>query len=289
MRKKRLNIFFLLIVFFSLQNYGMAEKNFMWKVESDNSTVYLLGSIHVAKASLYPLSETIEKAFSSSDYLVVEVNEENVNPLKMLQMASYTDSNTLEKNISKGAYDKLVSYFEKHNFPKEKYNKFKPWFALMTILGLELITNGYDPEMGIDSHFMNEAKEADKPVLELESFDAQMEMLEKGVTKFSEAFISLSLGDYEKTAEEVDKMFDLWKKGDAVEMEKSFNADTVAGHSEAMKFLLDERNYKMADKVREYLKSGKTHFVVVGSAHLVGSVGLVNLLNEDKKYKIKQM
>lgn len=289
MRKTKLNIVFLLIAFLALQNSGRAEKNFLWKVESSNSTVYLLGSIHVAKASLYPLSETIEKAYSASDYLVVEVNQENINPMKMLQMASYTDSNTLEMNVSKDAYDKLASYFEKHQFPKEKYNKFKPWFALMTLLGLELVSNGYNPEMGIDSHFMSQAKEAGKPILELESFDSQMEMLETGVTKFSEAFINLSLGDYEKTAEEVDKMFDLWKKGDAEGLEKSLSADTVAGHSEAMKFLLDNRNYKMADKVREYLKSGKTHFVVVGSAHLVGPIGIINLLNEEKNYKIKQM
>jgi len=36
-----------------LEVYQGPKKNFLWKVDSDNSTVYILGSIHVARDDLY--------------------------------------------------------------------------------------------------------------------------------------------------------------------------------------------------------------------------------------------
>ena len=39
---------------------------FLWKVDSENSTAYILGSIHLANEGLYPLSPTIENAFEEA-------------------------------------------------------------------------------------------------------------------------------------------------------------------------------------------------------------------------------
>ncbi|MFQ5733566.1 MAG: TraB/GumN family protein, partial [Planctomycetaceae bacterium] len=44
-----------------------AKKHFLWKVESDKGTVYLLGSVHAAKKELYPLDKVIRTAFDDSD------------------------------------------------------------------------------------------------------------------------------------------------------------------------------------------------------------------------------
>ena len=42
------------------------QKSFLWKVQSDRSTVYLLGSIHFLKENVYPLNQTIENAYESA-------------------------------------------------------------------------------------------------------------------------------------------------------------------------------------------------------------------------------
>ena len=44
--------------------------------------------------------------------------------------------------------------------------------------------------------------------------------------------------------------------------------------------LVDERNVTMAKKVDAYLKTQDTYFIVVGSAHLVGENGILNLLKK---------
>src|SRR2546428_13886065 len=57
-----------------------SKKVFLWNVQSPKATAYLLGSVHAARSSLYPLDERIEKAFVASDTLVVEVNTVQTSP-----------------------------------------------------------------------------------------------------------------------------------------------------------------------------------------------------------------
>ena len=57
------------------------KKAFIWQISSDTSTIYLMGSIHVASSAIYPLDEVIENAFQIADSLVVEIDISNINPL----------------------------------------------------------------------------------------------------------------------------------------------------------------------------------------------------------------
>jgi len=57
---------------FAVYESGRDSKGAFWKVTDEDSTVYLLGSIHLADPTLYPLSKDILKAYEQSDYLVVE-------------------------------------------------------------------------------------------------------------------------------------------------------------------------------------------------------------------------
>ncbi len=267
-----------------------AEKHFLWKVKSGKATVYMLGSIHLMKENIYPLDDAIENAYKSSDNLVVEVNMENINPFSMLKKAMYQDSNTLEMNVSKEVFARISASFDKNKVKKELYNKYRPWFAVINLLGLELMGNGYSAEFGIDKYFMDNAKKEKKNILELESFDQQIDMLENGVQKYEKSFIDFSMMDYEQSSEQVDKMVELWKKGDGPGFEKvAFEeAESKPEFDGIMKIMIDNRNFKMADKIKEYLKTDQTYFVVVGSGHIIGKNGLIKLL-EKENFTVEQM
>ena len=265
-------------------------KNFLWKVSSEKTTVYLLGSIHLMKEDVYPLPEVIENAYKSSDNLVVEVNVENVNPLKMLGKAMFTDSNNLEGSVSPEVYKKLSQSFEEHNVKKEVFNRYKPWFAVINLLGLELMSKGFSGDIGIDKHFIDEAKKVSKKILELESFEQQIELFENGMKNYESNFIDFSLSDFEQTSEQVDTLVEFWKKGDAEGFEKAAFEETSKRpeFDNIMKIMVDERNFKMADKIIGYLNTNEKYFIVVGGGHIVGRYGLLNLL-KNNGFKIEQM
>ena len=54
------------------------------------------------------------------------------------------------------------------------------------------------------------------------------------------------------------------------------------------KKLIDERNVGMAKAAEEYIESGDTVFFAVGSGHMLGDAGIVNLLKNDG-YKVERI
>ena len=81
-----------------------------------------------------------------------------------------------------------------------------------------------------------------------------------------------------------------WSLGDIAAMEElTFRG--LAEHPEMLPIyekLLYERNITMASKIEGFLKEGGTRFVVIGSGHLLGSKGILKLL-ERKGYIAEQL
>jgi len=67
-------LFLLLLLSTSSFAASNADKPFLWRVTSQNATVYLLGSLHAATIDMYPLPDALYTAFDKSNYLVVEID-----------------------------------------------------------------------------------------------------------------------------------------------------------------------------------------------------------------------
>ena len=292
MKKFRFYIIYLLLslllVHCSTVNSTKTNKHFIWKISSGRSTVYLLGSIHLAKESLYPLDPVIESAFSESKNLVVELNIDKVDPKDLMKKVLYQDGNTLEANVTKEVYAKLKSMFGKNGVPELIYAKAHPWFATVMLVNLELKSKGYDEKNGIDQHFINKADE--KRILELETVEEQLSVFSE-FDNYSTEFIEYSLNDLNNTSEQVDELYDAWKSGNTKHFEQLI--DITTDENPKLRIILDklikERNIKMADKITSYLESGDKYFVVVGAGHIIGETGILNLLKNKNKFKIEQL
>ncbi|MCK5639879.1 MAG: TraB/GumN family protein, partial [Gammaproteobacteria bacterium] len=59
------------------------EKCFLWEIQSKNSTVYLLGSLHMLRPEMYPLNACMEQAYEQAHVIAVEVNILTVKPQEM--------------------------------------------------------------------------------------------------------------------------------------------------------------------------------------------------------------
>jgi uncharacterized protein len=267
------------------------KRLFMWRVKSTNSTVYLLGSIHVAKPKMYPLDARIEKAFSNSDVLVVEADASPDKALglamQMMTRASYPPGDSLDKHISKEMLETIQARMATNGIPPAMVQGLKPWFLAMTLTLSELSDLGIDPQLGIDLHFLQEAK--GKPIVELEGADAQLALLDGFTDKEQEEFLKYTLKDNENIAKSVDDIISAWSEGDVKKLDDLI-MQSVKDSPEMLELyakLFDDRNKKMAAKIEDMLKTGKTYFVVVGAGHLVGKNGLLQLLG--KNHPVEQM
>ena len=268
---------------------------FMWKVTSDSGgEAYLLGSVHMMKKDIYPLPKEMEDAFARSKFLVLEADESKLDQAKMQKMVMekgmYAGDDTLAKHLSQPTQDALKAYLDKSGVPAAMVEKTKPWMASFALSIGAMMNMGFDPEQGIDKHFLKEAKSADKEVLELESADFQLALISSFSDDLQEKFLASTLLDMESMPEDIGKMMAAWSKGDAPGLDAIFSHNLVK-HPElksVMEKLVDERNVGMAAKVEDYLKSKDIHFVVAGAAHMVGDKGVVKLL-QDKNFKVEQI
>jgi hypothetical protein len=267
------------------------KRLFLWRIQSTNSTVYLLGSIHVAKPKMYPLDPRIENAFQESSTLVVEADAspDKVLGLAMQMMArvSYPPEDGLDKHISKELFETIQARMATNGIPPEMVKGMKPWFIAMTLTLTELGDLGIDPQQGIDLHFLREAK--GKPIIELEGAEAQFTLLDGFTDKEQEDFLKYTLKDNENIAKSVDDMIAAWSDGDAKKLDDLLMQSVKDSPEMQALFarFFDDRNKKMAAKIEELLKTDKTYFVVVGAGHFVGKNGLLQLLG--KNHAIEQM
>lgn len=268
------------------------QKTFLWKVQSETSTVYILGSVHVLKKDFYPLPAEIEDAFRKADTLAVEANIDKVDigkTVSIIQDSFYPGDDTIEKHISGDTYNLAKKRLKELGMPIELFLKNKPWFLAMTLTTLELSKLGFDPEYGIDKHFLDKAA-GKKKILELESVQYQADLFNSFTDDEQEVFLIYTMKEMDQLKQEMDALTGAWKTGDAEAMDSIVSAQLRAEPrlSNIYEKILYERNRKLTSKIEDYLKSGEKCFVIVGAGHLTGKNGIIELLKTDG-YSVEQM
>jgi uncharacterized protein len=269
-----------------------SQKSFLWKVQSSRSTIYLLGSIHFLKDDVYPLNQTIENAYESSDQLVVEADINQLGNLDLKRLADrafYKSGDHIEKHVSPETYRLVKKESASLGMPVELTGIQKPWLLALSFQAMQLMRLGYDPQHGVDYHFLARAQ-GKKRILELESLDDQLNLLSGFSDKEQEHFLLYTLKTLSSMDSQVGSMVRAWASGDAQAMESILSeaAQLDASLAPIVGKLFDERNMRMTSKIEGYLNSNGSYFVIVGAGHLVGKRGIVALL-KNKGYGVEQL
>lgn len=287
---KKLPLIISLIFYVSLTNTYSQTKGLIWEIADGDSKAYLLGSIHVGKEDLYPLPDVIENAFKQSECIYVEINAADVNPFEMAKHMMLPDTLTLEGLLSPKKYQLIQEEFAKLGMGKFVFNKLKPWAAALTLMQMQLQASEYMPQFGIDFHFINRAKELNKPIYELESFEFQVEIFDR-ISDNPDSLIDYLLNDISYTDKKIDELFEFWINGDEQKLNEYIESEysQIYGSEKIREILEFERNRNMAAKIENVLKNNQNCFIIIGAAHLVGSKGIISILREKGKYKIRKL
>lgn len=265
----------------------------IWKVEHNGVTSYLFGSIHMGDQSMYPLPEKVRQAFSDSDVLAVEIDLNNLNQIEIaqtIQKIAVTPEKKLKDLISEDTAAKYDEYCQRTRSPCAMFNSFEPWFVAASLEALNMQQQGYQEQLGIDKHFLKEAKNF-KEIVELESFDSQLAILDGMPLELQDLML---LATVTRDDDGTEKLVQAWKTGDVETFlaEEQLSAQDQGVSEEDYQAFMDlflyQRNQGMADGIAELLEQGKSVFAVVGAAHYGGDKS-VNYYLEQKGYKVTRM
>ena len=277
--------------------YSANDKGFLWEVSSALNTVYLMGSIHFADKSIYPLRKEIDEAFNRSDHLVVELDATSISAdeyqLFVLEKGSYNNGKTIADVLSPETMQQLRLQLKELNVSYEAVSHYKPGILVLTLSAIQIVQMGLDPALGIDAYFLQKTTtQSDKEVIELETLEQQLNLFID--IPDGELLLKESLYSLDDSVLLMQDMMRFWKQGDEEKMNQLLFEDALTDYPEFSKIydgLIYARNKTMTAKVDAMLQqqsaTKEIFFVVVGTGHLIGEQGIVNALKK-KGYTVKR-
>lgn len=268
-----------------------APRNFLWKATSrSGGTIYLVGSVHLLPKDSYPLNPALETAFKESDLLVEEADlgEMGINAqMALLSRGMLPSSTPLEKVLSASTYSLLTKRAADLGIPLEPLKLLKPWMIAQMLEVTQWQKAGFDPELGLDKHFYDQAQSGGKTVQGLETLDFQVSLFDSMTMPEQDHLLAETLKELDAEQANMSKLMDAWKAGDAPNVERIVLSE-LRSEPQLYQRLLVDRNKAWMPKIEALFGRKGRSFVVVGAAHLVGPDGLISMLR-GKGYNVEQM
>lgn len=268
-----------------------AGKSFLWTVERDGKVLYLAGSVHALSADAYPLSPAFERAFSQSATLVEEIDLAEAESLtlapSLLAMGMYADGRRFETVVSKETAALALARIQQAGLPVELIQPMKPWMVMLTLAALEAQQAGLDAALGLDKHFYDRARATGRTIVGLETAASQIERLDRMPERLQEELLRSSLDEMQTQRDSFTAIVTAWRGGDAAAIEQTLLA-SFTRYPAAYQSLIVERNTNWMPQIEACFARPQPCLVVVGAAHLVGSDGVLELLQR-RGYRLAQM
>lgn len=268
----------------------------IWKVSDADNSVYLLGSFHALKAEDYPLSATVLAAYADAERLAFEVAPEELQspelPAKMQQAALLPPGQNLQPLLTQTAWQQLQVWSRSNPaFPIASLNRMEPWFVAILVVNTQAKSQGFEPGLGVDQHFMNAAKPAAKPSIGLEKASQQIALFDGMPAKAQQQLLQEALdANVSDNIRDLEKLRHLWKTGDVAGLQRETVERMRREYPDLYQSVNADRNRAWLPQVQAMLddEANDDTLVVVGALHLLGEDGLVQLLRK-KGYRVERL
>lgn len=275
-----------------LQDKGKVSKGFFYEIENKDNKVYMLGSIHVGKSSLYPIDKNIVSALKSSDKIYMEIDLSKKDEAKAMQeKIYYKDGKNLKDDLGEDLYKRVLKIFEGFGMTEDHVKKIRPW-AIYNTLSVDPSGTAANANYGVESYFLALSLLNKIEIDELESMEFQSDLLSNFdnasyVKMIEDLTTEIENNGYKNINAGLDNLLDAWTKGDKAKMKNILSQEGDEASEKFNEALLKERDKGMAKKIDGLLKKdGKnTYFILVGSAHLVPDNSVTGIL-KNMGYKV---
>ena len=249
--------------------------------------MYLGGSWHALRSRDYPLPSAFNAAFDASSNLAFEISPKDLeNSGKTVERAgTYPRGDNLKNHVDPRTYDYLRRVFGLANIQESKFSHYRPWYISISLDSPEM--KGLSGQLGVESFMENRARANSKPMTGLETLREHVEVFSGLSERSSEALLLINFIPADKGTPDFSRMITAWRAGNADFLAKATH-DSFRDFPAMADRLLTVRNRNWIPKLENYLRSGKTYFVVVGAAHMGGSEGVIALLRA-RGYRIEQL
>lgn len=262
-------------------------KHILWSLKGKTNTVYLLGSVHFLRPA-EALPNAVDAAYADAEQLYMEIDMDDLDPLNVqqvtLELGMLPNGESLEAELGQATYAKVSERARELGIEPVMLNRFRPWLAALTLVQLQLVKMGLDPNSGIERRFVMRAAGDHKQILGLETLREQLAIMASLPPSQQREFLLYSVEDTERATREIDALITAWRDGDVDKLE-SLLAEGFEKYPDLYRPLTVERNRRWIQPIENLLDDRDDYLVIVGALHLVGKDSVVDLL-ERRGHKV---
>jgi uncharacterized protein len=255
----------------------MKKKNqtLLWQLNTEGSlmTHFLIGTMHSKDNRVFKHIDKNYEAIKKCDIFATEFPLDDAENYDIQQFMLLPNEQTLTTILPSKLYEKTTILFKKKmKLDLAQFERFSPFF--LTNMLTENALNA-DNFLSLDESMWQFAKEDGKILRGIETFDEQLEILQK-----------MSLSDHIKGLKDIVSKHDTFRKKLQKMIKFYENQDITALYQLAKKsshanrkLMLFDRNELMTKRIMA-LSTQNSVCVAIGAGHLSGKKGVLNLLKK---------
>lgn len=261
-------------ILWEISKPGMAKKS------------YLFGTYHISNKGVFKLADSVFYALKAVDMVGTEVNNNN------------WQQEDADYYTMKNSYDMLNASPDELSITEGSFRKTSPVAKLPVFISLLPSSINYflyrnnrgnedfEEEAFLDRFIASAGYKLGKKIVGLENYlESATKVIEASKeSQLEEKRSNKKLPDGLSYSMINDMIFDGYKNNslDMLDSLDRYNYNSDAYY----KIFITDRNYNQADSMDYYIKAGYTLFAAVGSAHLPGSEGVIEILRK-KGYTVR--
>lgn len=260
------------------------QQSLLWRVERAGlPDSWLFGTNHSADPKVAILPKAAATAIDGSRLIVTELKLDDSSAAANMAARMFAPKSALPALLGDEHYRKLVIALKPHGLPEDAIANLKAWVIWITLIQPPRTNQAATP---LDMQIAQYGKKASIPNQGIESAEEQLALLES-IDDARLARLIRTLLDHQTEYNALLRQInEAWLHGDLATLHKlSRQPDPFIAtedrewEQQFQRAMIDERNLRMADRLRPLLKKGSA-FVAVGAAHLPGDSGLIAQLRQ---------
>jgi len=269
MARRRLRLTALGAVLLALAGCGkptIEARPAMWRVSDGDTTIYLLGSIHLLPPNINWRTPLIDRAIATSDTLVLESSPDE--SVDFQAAARGVNLKPARDRVSPGKRPILEAMIERAGIARETLDGYKDWALATTLATGDAIAAGATAGDSVEAKLWSEFKSGGKTRLAFYRAKEQLDQLDTLPETDQRKMLENTLSGKENYGE----TFRAWMNGDIASLEKTAECTPLEGK------LVGQPNNHWAQWITARMKKPGTVLVAVGLGHMAGPYALPKLL-----------
>jgi uncharacterized protein YbaP (TraB family) len=254
----------------------------MWVIRDADSTIYLLGSIHVMKPDTAWLTPDIQKRFDSAQDVWFEIpdldNKAAAAPVAQKYM--FDPQGDMTSGLTPEELARVDDLLKPMGLNAAALKAMRKWAVGLIITMQQVNQLGYTTETGVDVTLMKQARDSGKAVHGFETMDGQMQALVPETEADELTALRATLTDVKTMPKDLGDLFAAWEKGDAGALKRLMIDKMQTEDPKSYRRLIVERNAAWEPQIEHMLAGKGTVFITVGAGHLVGPDSVIAMLGQ---------